>query len=63
MDKSEYSLNENQELDFLMVDYYNHKESTYKFLTDLPDCRVLMGTNTDKPFNEGSSTEPLNKGR
>jgi hypothetical protein len=63
LDKSEYGLNENQELDFLMVNYYNNKDTTYKFLTDLPDCRILAGINTDKPLSAGSSNEPLNKSK
>jgi hypothetical protein len=63
MDKSEYNLNENQELDFLMLNYYNLKDTTYAYLSDLPDCRVLVGPNTDKSLAEGSSNEPLNKSK
>jgi hypothetical protein len=63
MDKSEYALNENQELDFLMVNYYNNKDTTYAYLSDLPDCRILAGGNTDKPVSEGTSNESLNKSK
>jgi hypothetical protein len=59
LDRSEYVLNENQEMDFLLMNYNNLKNSRFAFLDNLPPFRVLTGSNTD---SEGeSSTDGIMK--
>ena len=61
LDRSEFVLNENQELDFYMINYFNLKNTKFSYLENLPDCRVLTGNNTDLPFEEKSTTNSINK--
>lgn len=61
LNRSEYSLNENQELDFMIINYNSLKKTKYSYLSDLPYARVLAGMNTDKPFDETTSHDALYK--
>jgi hypothetical protein len=61
LDRSEYVLNENQEMDFLLMNYNNLKNSKYAYLENLPSCRVLTGTHTDCHYTEESSTDSIAK--
>jgi hypothetical protein len=61
MNKSEETLNENQELELLILNYQGLKKTKFAFLDDLPGARVLAGHNTEKPFEESTSTEALYK--
>jgi hypothetical protein len=61
LERSEYVLNENQEMDFLLMNYNNLKNSKFAYLDNLPGCRVLTGVRTDLPFNEDSSTDSIVK--
>lgn len=56
-------LNENQELELLLLNYNENKKNKFSYLTDLPDPRVLVGVNTDKNFEDGSSAEPIYKSK
>jgi hypothetical protein len=59
--KSEYGLNESQELDFLLINYNQLKSTKFEYLSDLPEARVLVGVNTDKSFEEVSSFDAIYK--
>jgi hypothetical protein len=61
LNRSEMYLNENQELELLLLNYNENKKNKFSYLSDLPDPRVLVGVNTDRNFEEGSSAEPLYK--
>jgi len=61
LDKSEMALNENQELDFLVINFFNLLKTKFNYLENLPPPRVLYGTNTNKDFKEMSSTESVSK--
>ncbi len=63
LNRSEMYLNENQELELLLLNYNENKKTKFSYLEDLPDPRVLVGVNTDKSFEEGSSSEPLYKSK
>jgi hypothetical protein len=61
LEKSELALNENQELDFLVINYFNLLKSKFSYLENLPPPRVLYGTNTNKSFSDLPSTEAVSK--
>lgn len=63
LDKSELALNENQELDFLVINYFNLLKTKFSYLENLPSPRVLYGTNTNKSFCDLPSTEPVSKSK
>ena len=63
LEKSEISLNENQELDFLVINYYNLLKTKFQYLENLPNPRVLYGSNTNKSFKESSSSDALFKSK
>lgn len=59
--KSEYGLNESQELDFLLINYTSIKKTNFEYLSDMPEARVLVGCNTDKTFEDNSSFDAIYK--
>ena len=63
LEKSEISLNENQELDFLVINYFNLAKTKFQYLEKLPGPRVLYGANTNKNFSEGPSSDALYKSK
>jgi uncharacterized protein YggL (DUF469 family) len=60
LDKSELALNENQELDFMVINYFNEK-TKFQYLENLPRARVLFGINTNKSFDFLPSPEAIYK--
>lgn len=63
LNRSELYLNENQELELMLLNYSQNKKNKFSYLEGLPDPRVLVGTNTDRKFDESSSSEPLYKSK
>jgi hypothetical protein len=63
LDKSELALNENQDLDFLVINYFNLLKSKFSYFENLPPPRVLYGTNTNKSFSDLPSTEAVSKSK
>ena len=61
LNKSEDNFNDNQELDFLLLNYQNLKKTRFNYLNNLPDTRVLIGYNTDKQFDEKTSSDSIYK--
>ena len=56
-------MNENQELELMLLNYSQNKKTKFSYLEGLPDPRVLVGINTDRGFEESSSSEPLYKSK
>lgn len=63
LEKSENALNENQELDFLVINYFNLLKTKFQYLQNLPGPRVLYGTNTNKGFADFPSTDAICKSK
>lgn len=63
LEKSEISLNENQELDFLVINYFNLLKTKFSYLDDLPGPRILYGSNTNKKFKDTPSSDALYKSK
>jgi len=63
LEKSELALNENQELDFLVINYFNLQKTKFSYLQNLPPPRVLYGSNTNKTFSDLHSTESVCKSK
>ena len=61
LERSEENMNENQNLELIRLNYMSSKKTIFEHLTDLPDPRVLYGTNSNNNFENGCSTEALYK--
>ena len=61
LNRSEENLNENQNLEFIRLNFEKEKKTTYLFLENLPTPRVLYGVHSNINFNEGCSTDALYK--
>lgn len=61
LNRSEENLNENQNLELIRLNYLKEKNTTYEFLKDLPDPRVLYSFHSNINFDEGCSTDALFK--
>ncbi len=58
--RSEMYLNDNQELELNLLGFTHElSKNKFDFLNNLPNPRVLVGINTERPIIEGSSSEPL----
>jgi len=46
-----------------MLNYNFYKNTKFEYLNNLPEPRVLVGTNTNKKFSDISSFDPLYKSK
>ena len=63
LEKSELALNENQELDFMVINFFKLLKTKFSYLENLPPPRVLYGANSNKGFTDTPSTEACYKSK
>ena len=61
LDLSELYLNENQNLELIKINYDKEKKTTFEYMNDLPDPRILFGVNSNNTFDQGCSNEEMFK--